>query len=117
MENYEGKNIKKAEPGQPVRIVGWVATPAVGDMCIMCTDKESAELVATEQKGLIALDSEISKTEAKKVSNLAAIRALYGLDKTDTWTLPVILKADTTGTLDALKQEICLLYTSDAADE
>lgn len=105
MENYEGKAIKEAVPGQPVRIVGWTAAPHVGDMCVMAKDKEAAELVAKEQKDLITLNAEMNKTEAKKAASVN-IRALYGLEKNDTWTLPIVLKADSVGTLDAVKQEI-----------
>ena len=106
IENYEGTSIEKAIPGQPVRIVGWTSAPYVGDTCVMCTDKESAELVAVEQKETLALAEELQKMNEKKVSPAVSIRALYGLEKNDTWTLPVVLKADSVGTLDALKQEI-----------
>ncbi len=109
IENFEGKPQKSFEPGQPVRLVGWVETPRVGDICIMCEDKDTAELLATEQKKMIALENEIKEAENKEkvITKIPAnIRALYGLEVDNNWTLPIVLKTDTVGTLDAVKQEI-----------
>jgi translation initiation factor IF-2 len=109
VENFEGKSQKTFEPGQPVRLVGWVETPRVGDICIMCEDKETAELLAEEQKKMIALENEINEVDNKEkvVTKIPAnIRALYGLEVDNNWTLPIVLKTDSVGTLDAVKQEI-----------
>jgi len=110
IENFEGKAQKSFEPGQPVRLIGWVSTPKVGDICIMCEDKETAELLAEEQNKMTALEHEINGTDGKKVlpgNKLPAnIRALYGLAVDNNWTLPIVLKTDSVGTLDAVKQEI-----------
>lgn len=109
IENFEGKPQKSFEPGQPVRLVGWVETPRVGDTCIMCEDKGTAELLADEQKKMITLENEINEADNKeKVSTKipANIRALYGLEVDNSWTLPIVLKTDSVGTLDAVKQEI-----------
>lgn len=108
IENFEGKAEKSFEPGQPVRLVGWVETPRVGDICIMCEDKDTAELLANEQKKMIALEDEINKVDDKKNNTKipANIKALYGLEVDNNWTLPIVLKTDSIGTLDAVKQEI-----------
>ena len=107
IENFEGKPQKSFEPGQPVRLIGWVETPKVGDICIMCNDKETAELLAEEQKKMQILEDEVNnegKIPAAKIP--ANIRALYGLEVDNNWTLPIVLKTDSVGTLDAVKQEI-----------
>jgi translation initiation factor IF-2 len=107
VENFEGKAQKSFEPGQPVRLIGWVETPKVGDVCIMCEDKETAELLAEEQKKMQMLEDEVNavdKTVSGKIP--ANIRALYGLEVDNNWTLPIVLKTDSIGTLDAVKQEI-----------
>lgn len=109
VEDFEGKQQKSFEPGQPVKLIGWVTTPAVGDMCIMCKDKETAELLAAEQKEIVALEHDINpKAADPKLTNKIPqnIRVLYGLEKDNTWTLPIVLKTDSVGTLDAVKQEI-----------
>lgn len=110
IENFEGKQIKEALPGQPVRIMGWTAEPRVGDVCVMTLDKTQAELLAVEQKEMITLSKELEAGDTKPASGIQNlpqnIRVLYGLEKSDTWTFPVVLKADSVGTLDALKQEI-----------
>ncbi len=109
IENFEGKPQKTFEPGQPVRLVGWTAAPRVGDICMMCEDKTTAELLAAEQKKMIDLENEIN--DADKNQNPTNkipqnIRVLYGLEKDNTWVLPVVLKTDSIGTQDAVKQEI-----------
>lgn len=105
IENFEGTQIKEAFPGQPVRVLGWVSEPHVGEMCIMTKDKSTAELVAAEQKSILQLAEEVNGKVVEKPAAIN-IRALYGLEKNDTWTFPLVLKADSVGTLDALKQEI-----------
>jgi translation initiation factor IF-2 len=73
----------------------------------MCETKEQAELLAEEQKKLLALEQEIAKSEKVEKAKIPQnIRALYGLEVDNNWTLPVVLKADSVGTLDAIKQEI-----------
>ncbi len=108
IENYEGKQLKEALPGQPVRVMGWIAEPRVGDMCTMAVDKDIAELVAAEQTSMLQLAQDLGEGTPVEVKGgiPVNIRVLYGLEKDDTWTLPVVLKADSVGTLDALKQEI-----------
>ncbi len=109
VENFEGKSQKTFEPGQPVKLIGWVDTPSVGDICIMCEDKNTAELLAEEQKKMITLENEINKADNKEKIDLKIptnIKALYGLEVDKSWTLPIVLKTDSIGTLDAVKQEI-----------
>ena len=107
VEDFEGKPQKSFEPGQPVKLIGWVSTPKVGDICIMCADKETAELLAEDQKKMIALEDEMNKADKKVITKIPQnIRALYGLEVDNNWTLPIVLKTDTVGTLDAVKQEI-----------
>ena len=107
IENFEGKAQKTFEPGQPVRLIGWVETPKVGDICIMCEDKETAELLAEEQKKMQILEDEVNNDGKVTVTKIPAnIKALYGLEVDNNWTLPIVLKSDSVGTLDAVKQEI-----------
>ncbi len=108
IENFEGKPQKSFEPGQPLRLVGWTETPRVGDICIMCEDKDTAELLAEEQRKMLDLENEINDINDSKIENKLSqnIRVLYGLEKDNTWILPIVLKTDSVGTLDAVKQEI-----------
>lgn len=107
IENFEGKAQKTFEPGQPVRLIGWVETPKVGDICIMCNDKETAELLAEEQRKMQILEDEVNNEGKVPTTKIPAnIRALYGLEVDNNWTLPIVLKTDSVGTLDAVKQEI-----------
>ncbi len=109
MENFEGKTQKSFEPGQPVKLMGWSNVPKTGDIAIMCQDKETAELLSIDQKKMIELENEINKDDKDKESINKIpqnIRILYGLEKDNTWILPIVLKTDSYGTLEAVKQEI-----------
>lgn len=106
VENFEGKTQKEFEPGQPLRLIGWSAEPKVGDIALMAIDKTQAELLQQEQQNMLDLEKELSSDENLVAQKNTNIRALYGLEKDDTWTLPIVLKADSVGTLDAVKQEL-----------
>ncbi|MBI5787105.1 MAG: translation initiation factor IF-2 [Candidatus Niyogibacteria bacterium] len=88
-EDFAGHPIEEAFFGQPVRVVGFNEAPEVGLAFVAVDTKKEAEALAAE---------------AKKASN--------GLPKTnrDTaetkLTMPLIIKADVTGSVEALENEI-----------
>ena len=89
LENFLGQPIEKGEAGQPVRIIGWSAVPPVGATCKTVKDKREAEAV-------ILLDEEKKK---KRPTNTATTLLV------ETALLPLVLKADTGGSLEAVEAE------------
>lgn len=90
LENFLGEPIDKGEPGMPVRIVGWSSVPPVGALCRTVKDKHEAEaqiLIGEEKK--------------KKRPNNTATTLLV-----ETALLPLIIKADTGGSLEAVEAEV-----------
>ena len=84
----KGNSIKEADPSKPVEILGFKDSPQVGDL-IVEKGSELAELAVSEDK------VEIIGQNTKKV-------------------VGVVIKADTQGTLEAIKSSLAELVTSAA---
>lgn len=88
MENFAGKTIAEAGLSTPVRIIGWTGVPNAGEPFYTVGSKKEAEVAI--------LTSGEKKVETKHVqSNLPRI--------------PILIKADVLGTLDAIEHEIAKL--------
>jgi len=89
-ENFKGEQIKEASFSSPVRIVGWSEIPKVGNEFNAFSSKNEAEKVAqdfteTNLNKKIVIDGDVSE---------------------DTLILPIIIRADTEGTAEAVREEI-----------
>ncbi len=89
IENFLGKPIKEATFSSPIRIIGWDSPPKVGSEFICLTDKKEAASLAAK-----------NKTDT--------IKAPQAVDDGKT-IIPVIVRADTAGSIDALVYEIAKL--------
>ncbi len=100
MENFVGKSIKEATPSMPVRIVGWDHEPEVGGMCFTFSTKKEAEhyIEGEQQKAL----------DAKNKSGISDLNR-GNFNEGEISTVPLIVKADTSGSIEALKYEISKL--------
>lgn len=85
MENFAGKTIKEAGLSEPVRIVGWTGVPNAGDTFVTVSSKKEAE-VMIEQGPL---------TKVTKVAH-----------NPDIPRIPLSIKADVLGTIEAIEHEI-----------
>ncbi len=87
MEDFTGKSIKEAGLSEPVGIVGFSAIPEVGAVFTTIeTKKEAEELIRTI--GSVAVENKAVVTD------------------NDTPVIPLLIKADVLGTLDAIKHEL-----------
>jgi translation initiation factor IF-2 len=93
MENFLGKKITEALPGHPVQIVGFSALPQVGALWHAVESKKEAE----EDVGNAKLHG-ASKSEGK------TWQEAEGEDQK--LILPLVIKSDVAGTLDAVMHEI-----------
>lgn len=87
MENHHGKQIKTATFSTPVALVGFDDLPAVGEQFKTYKNKKDAEAARTRDAG------------AKPV---AAVRE----ENAERYYMPVIVRADASGSLEALLSEI-----------
>lgn len=94
LENFAGKKIESAIASSPVRIMGFSKLPAVGSSFISTDNKKEAEKIAETQIPICARRAEENYENAKLV-------------------LPVIIKADFQGTVEAIEKELRKLETDD----
>ncbi|HEY0948152.1 MAG TPA: translation initiation factor IF-2 [Candidatus Paceibacterota bacterium] len=90
IEDFAGKRISAALPSQPIRISGWNQLPPAGTPFSSASSKKDAEKLALEG----AAASAIPARAAVKPAN--AEHAV----------LPIVLKADVTGSILAIKHEL-----------
>lgn len=87
MEDFLGKNLEKASFSTPVRIVGWSSPPKAGNLFLSFNTKKEAEEHIKENS---------KKSQKKDIRN-----ETDGEDY-----IPIIIKADTLGSLEAIEGEI-----------
>jgi translation initiation factor IF-2 len=85
IENYKGEKIDSASFSSPVKIVGWSAQPMVGGEFKTFKSKEEAENFVDSRKTIVSKKAPENEEDA---------------------FLPVIIKADTIGSLDAAIYEM-----------
>lgn len=88
IENFAGTRITSAGPSQPVRISGWSALPPAGTPFTCVDSKKEAEKRAAE-------------VEKPLTKNVAATATEDGIT-----LLPLIVKADVSGSIEAIKHEL-----------
>ena len=96
MENFLGKPIKNATMSSPIRVVGFDVIPEVGSTFETFKTKKEAENFINEMKELLSGSSRTTTEEihAKKI-------------------IPLIIKSDVSGTIEALEKEITKINTDD----
>lgn len=93
----DGSNVKEIGPSTPAAIVGLNEVPGAGDeLIVMDTDKEVRELA--EKRAEYDRAKQLSKSTKASLDDLSALIAEGQLK-----SLPVIIKADVQGSLEAIK--------------
>ena len=87
MEDFSGKAIKEATLSEPVGIVGWNEIPEVGATFTTVANKKEAEK-------LIAETAEAAEGAAERFA------------ETDLPVVPILIKADVQGTIEAIEHEL-----------
>lgn len=100
MYNERGQIIKEATPSTPVEIIGISQVPEAGEKLIVVENEKIAKNLALENQKL----EEISKKQSKKVFSINDILAKFSSEETQNFN--IILKADTQGSLEAIKSII-----------
>ncbi|MEE9444910.1 MAG: translation initiation factor IF-2 [Cocleimonas sp.] len=106
-----GKTIPEAGPSTPVEIIGLSGTPFSGDDVIVMKNERTARDLA-EQRHEKARENRFAAQQAAKLD--AMFEKMQNADKS---TLPVLLKADVQGSLEAIKASLTALSTPEVAVE
>ncbi len=93
----DGSSVKEIGPSTPAAIVGLNEVPGAGDeLIVMATDKEVRELA--EKRAEYDRTKQLSRSTKASLDDLSALIAEGQLK-----SLPVIIKADVQGSLEAIK--------------
>ncbi len=103
MNDYLGVGVTEAGPSMPVEILGLSAVPLAGDQIHAVKDEKTARDIASwRQVG----------TQAKPASSSQTLEDLLAKMKTaDALELPVIVKGDTQGSVEAIVESITKINT------
>ncbi len=100
MHDYKGKKVKVANPSDPAEIIGLAEVPKAGDILQAIPDEKKAKAIADRRKQQVRTNSlETKKTIS--LENLAQQLKEGELDQ-----LNLIIKADTKGSLEAIKSSL-----------
>lgn len=97
IQDFKGKQIKEATFSSPVTVVGWNDIPPVGELFVSVASKKDAEKM-TEQVAM--------RTSEDALSVLTHPEA-----PADVFLLPVIIKADVVGSIEAIRHELAKSVT------
>lgn len=100
MNNENGHRIKKATPSTPVEVTGLNDVPQAGDRFVVFDDEKTAR-AAGEKRAEQAQEEERARTSHVTLDNLFAT-----MKKGQMKTLPIIIKADVQGSVEALSQSL-----------
>jgi translation initiation factor IF-2 len=106
MQDFRGQRVEEAPPGMPVEVLGFDSVPDAGEVARVVDHERKARQLAAEREDRL-------KREA------LARRSNVRISLEDVWTrakgesqkvnLPLIVKADVAGSLEALEDEIAKL--------
>jgi translation initiation factor IF-2 len=96
MEDYAGKKITEARFSAPVRVTGWTKLPEVGAIWQSFATKKEAE-------------------QAAKLHGGSASNTRAATPEDERTIIPVVIKTDVAGTIDAIRHEIKKLETDRVA--
>jgi translation initiation factor IF-2 len=97
IENFKGEAIKNATFSSPIRLAGWTSLPVVGSEFKSFKNKRDAEEYAAEQK-----NKTVSKNNKTASGN------------NQKKMIPIVLKADVAGSLEAIEKEIGKIQNENA---
>ena len=108
MFDHNNKTVKSVEPGSPIDIIGWDESPNAGDQFVSVKNQKEAKAKAEENKTKLKEHDNSSFSVESRVSDMMKL-----LQEGELNTVNVILKADTNGSVEAIKDGINKLATDD----
>ncbi len=96
-----GSQVKEAAPSMPVVIMGWSDVPRAGDRFQVSPDDKTARSLASDALDELRAKNLVVPTPQERMTQL-----LEGLRTADDAELRLIIKADVTGSLEALRDKV-----------
>ena len=108
MFDHNNKTVKSVVPGSPIDIIGWDESPTAGDQFVSVKNQKEAKAKAEENKTKLKEHDNSSFSVESRVSDMMKL-----LQEGELNTVNIILKADTNGSVEAIKDGINKLATDD----
>ena len=108
MFDHNNKTVKSVEPGSPIDIIGWDESPTAGDQFVTVKNQKEAKAKADENKTKLKDHDNSSFSVESRVSDMMKL-----LQEGELNTVNIILKADTNGSVEAIKDGINKLATEE----
>ena len=102
----KGRQLKQAEPSMPVEVLGISGTPSAGDQLQVVENEARAREVA-EYRQSVLLQKRTTAAPASLESMFSALKANQAIE------YPLVVKADTQGTVEAIVASLNKLSTDD----
>ncbi len=107
MLDERGKDVKKAGPSMPVRVIGFNGLPEAGDIFNVVETESKAKQVATD-RNVLKRQQEFKKSKIITLDQLSK-----QIHDGEINTLNIIIKADVVGSVEALSDSILKLSTGE----
>ena len=108
MFNHSNKIMKEATPGTPVDIMGWDNSPTAGDQFISVKSQKEAKAVAEKNKDLLKNFEDTTYSVESRVDDMMKL-----LQEGELSSINIITKADTNGSVEAIKDGLLKLSTEE----
>ena len=108
MFDYSNKVLKTATPGTPVDIMGWDKSPTAGDQFISVKSQKEAKTIADKNKDLLKDFDDTTYSVETRVDDMMKL-----LQEGELTSINIILKADTNGSVEAIKDGLLKLSTEE----
>lgn len=109
LTDHNGKSVRSATPSTPVEVIGLTAVPMSGDYVCVCKDdkmaRDAVEYLLEHERAAAA------KAQASDQQQPSLEELLTRAEAGDRPELPLIIKADTQGSAEALAQSITNLQS------
>ncbi len=105
MHNFVGARVKRAEPGEPVEVLGFDGVPEAGEFVRAVENERRARQLAGERANRLKTEA-LARRSGRKVS----LEDVFKLAQEGTVKeLSLVIKADVAGSLEAIEDEIAKL--------
>ncbi len=101
MNDFLGTRVNRAQPGEPVELLGFDGVPEAGELVRAVENERRARQLATERQTRLKTEA-LARRAGKRVS-------LEDIFKSGVQELNLVLKADVAGSLEAIVDEIAKL--------
>ena len=108
MFDHTNKVLKTAIPGTPVDIMGWDNSPTAGDQFIAIKSQKEAKTIADKNKNLLKDFDDTTYSVEVRVDDMMKL-----LQEGELTSINIILKADTNGSVEAIKDGLLKLSTEE----